>query len=104
MSTAFQAAEGEFTFEITSCADWKAAASALARKWLGRDLTPQAGDALAREFVEILEAFLADQAAEVFEVRPMSASGAPANLGSAYDHLMFETMEGRLLLEFSMDN
>lgn len=103
LTNAFQAAEGEFAFEIAPLADWKATATALAKKWLGRDLAPQAGEALAQEFVEILEAFLSAQTAEVFEVRPMGASGAPANLGSAYDHLLFETIDGRLLLEFSMD-
>lgn len=100
---AFQVEEGAMSFEINALPDWKAKAEQLAKKWLGRDLAPAASQALAREFVEILEAFLAQQTAEVLEVRPFDASGEPARVGAAYDHLMFETIDGRLLLEFSME-
>ena len=103
LTNAFQAAEGEMNFEISAAPDWKATVDGLARKWLARDLPAPAADALAREFVELIDAFLAQQPAEVLEVRPVAASGAPANLGAAYDHLMFETLDGRLMLEFSMD-
>ena len=101
--SAFQAQDGDMTFEIAPLADWRVDAEQLGKKWLGRDLAPEAAQALAREFVEILEAFLAEQTAEVFRVAPMTADGAAATIGRTYDHLLFETIDGRLLLEFSID-
>lgn len=103
LANAFQAGEGEMRFDIAPSPDWRAKAAELARKWLARGLPENAADSLAQEFVELLEAYLAQQPAEVLEVKAFTAAGAPANIGSAYDHLMFETIDGRLLLEFSMD-
>lgn len=103
LGNAFQAAPGSMSFEITELPDWRARVEQLGKTWLGRDLAPTASQALAREFVEILDAFLAQQNVAVIEVKPLDASGGPARIGAAYDHLMFETIDGRMLLEFSIE-
>lgn len=97
---AFQAEPEQMRFAITPLSDWRAETEELAEKWLGRDLAPAAARAIAREFVEIMEAFLAEQPAEAFRVIP---SGDVAALGRSFDHVMFESLDGRLLLEFSED-
>ncbi|MEL6979115.1 MAG: hypothetical protein AAGM38_10595 [Pseudomonadota bacterium] len=101
--SAFQTSADQMSFEISALEDWRPEASQLGVRWLGRDLAPEASQALAREFVDILDAFLAQQTAEVFRIKPLGPDGAPSPLGAAYDHMLFETLDGRLLLEFSMD-
>ncbi|MEM9726204.1 MAG: hypothetical protein AAF909_12195 [Pseudomonadota bacterium] len=99
---AFQAKADQLRFEIVAIADWRAEVERLGVKWLGRDLDGAAPAALAQEFADILAAFLAEQRAEVLRVTPQLLDGSPM-LGAAHDHLLFETMDGRLLLEFSLD-
>ena len=91
---------------VEALAAWRPEASRLAKKWLARDLTPEAARVIASEFVEILEAFLADSDARLGVVRLIGANDAPATdrrLGAAHDHLVIEMAEGRFLLELSVD-
>ena len=103
---AFQAEEENMSFEIEQLADWRRDAQALAQKWLGRHLPPNTAPGVVDEFMEVLNAFLGPDSIEVFRItpRPPSSGGEmhPV-IGSAYDHLLFETSEGRILLEFSVE-
>lgn len=104
LAAAFQLTPDAAQISVAPLEDWKREAEQLGKKWLGRDLAPAAAQALAEEFVEILSAFLGAQTSDVFKVTlTPSAPGAAAALGRAHDHLLFETLDGRLLLEFSID-
>ncbi|MCI4666020.1 MAG: hypothetical protein MRY74_14995 [Neomegalonema sp.] len=103
---AFQSKPEMMAFEVSPLADWRAEALELARRWLGRHLPPPAGEAVADEFVEIMTAFIADGRADVFTIRPTAPAGRAdfePRIGASFDHIMFETVDGRLLLEFSHD-
>lgn len=103
LAAAFQVAPGELSFETELVRDWRGEADALARRWLAR-AAPERADAVAAEFVELMEAFLGGGAVEAYVVRPSAAGGdLAARLGAAHDHLLLETGEGRMLLEFSVD-
>ncbi len=103
---AFQSAPDAMAFVVAPLADWREELRTLGRRWLGRDLAPMAAQALADEFVEILTAFIAGGKADVYSVRPTAPSGRAdfePRIGASFDHIVFETIDGRLLLEFSVD-
>lgn len=103
---AFQSAPEGMAFEVEALPEWSEEARRLSRRWLGRDLAPMAAQALADEFIEILTAFIAGGKAEVYRVRPIPPAGRSdfePRIGASFDHLLFETVDGRLLLEFSVD-
>lgn len=103
---AFQSSADKMDFEILPLADWREEVRSLGRRWLGRDLSAIPAQALADEFVEILTAFIAGGRAEVYSVRPKAPAGMAdfePRIGASFDHIVFETIDGRLLLEFSVD-
>lgn len=103
---AFQAEETSMSFEVEALADWRRDAQALAQKWLARHLPPNTGEAVVDEFIQIIDAFLGRDPIEVFRVTPRPPVGGGEmrpEVGSSYDHLLFETPEGRILLEFAVD-
>lgn len=103
---AFESEPDAMAFDVAPLADWREEARSLGRRWLGRDLSPLAAQALADEFVEILTAFIAGSRAEVYSVRPKAPPGRAdfePRIGASFDHIVFETIDGRLLLEFSVD-
>ena len=103
---AFQAEEDGMRFEIEPLSDWRRDAQSLAQKWLARYLPPNTGQDVVAEFMQILDAFLAEDAVEVFRITPRPPAGGaemtPA-IGGSYDHLLFETADGRVLLEFAVE-
>lgn len=105
---AFQSDAGRMRIDLAPVADWRTDVGRLARKWLGRDLAPAAANALVVEFQEILEAFLGgpgDVAAFRVDVSPPDGRDVyEPRIGASFDHLMFETAEGRFLLEFVVDD
>lgn len=103
---AFQSAPEAMAFDVAPLADWREEVRSLGRRWLGRDLDPSVAQALADEFVEILTAFVAGGRADVFSIRPKAPAGLSdfePRIGARFDHIVFETIDGRLLLEFSVD-
>ncbi|MEM1419300.1 MAG: hypothetical protein AAF661_07540 [Pseudomonadota bacterium] len=95
---AFDSDSEQMSFDLAEARDWRADLQALGTKWLARKLP----EPIVGEFNELMQTFFGVDEVEVFRVLP-HASGERANLlGSDYDHLLFETPDGRLLLEFSV--
>lgn len=106
LAKAFQTSLESLTIEVIPLEDWRDRVRALGRQWLGHALADGQATAVGQELSEILEAYFAASPVKVFEVRPQPAPGAPSLasvLGESHDHILFETDEGRLLLEFSKD-
>lgn len=106
LAKAFQTRPEAVTLSIVELSDWREKVRALGRSWLGYALNETQGDAVARELADILEAYFAGSTLKAFEIRPTPAPDAPSLtkvLGVEHDHVLFETEEGRLLLEFSRD-
>lgn len=106
LHAAFQSTPETMSFEVREAPNWREALAELGRKWLARYLPERSAGPLATEFVELLEAFLGDEPVTIYRVRPVAPdSGAPMRpaIGSDHDHLLFETIEGRLILEFSTE-
>ncbi|MEO1291244.1 MAG: hypothetical protein AAFV62_00210 [Pseudomonadota bacterium] len=85
-------------------ADWRQAVEQLARRWLTLGLPQEAEAPIAAEFLDLMSAFLADDELEVFRVVVTPAPGRDEidpPIGAAFDHLLFETADGRVLMEFS---
>lgn len=106
LHAAFQSTADQMAFDVAQLSDWRAEARTLSERWLGRQLKPDVGAAIADEFVEILAAFIAGGRADVYSIRPVAPAGRAdfePRIGASYDHMLFETIDGRLLLEFSVD-
>ncbi len=106
LAKAFQSSPDSLTLEILELDDWTATVRDLGRRWLSHGMNEAQAASVAREFCEILEAYFVSSSLAAFEVRPTAAPGAPdlkSVLGAAHEHILFETDEGRLLLEFSRD-
>lgn len=105
---AFQSDPARMAVAAVPIEDWRLDVGRLARKWLGRDLAPPAAQALSEEFIELLDTFMGGagfSAAYKIEVSPPPGVDVYApRIGSAYDHIVFELDEGRLLLEFVVDD
>lgn len=98
LRAAFQDEQDALSFEVEHLRDWRADVEILARKWIAAGLPETAVGAVVGEFGELLDAFWGDQPVEAFSVRPSEAKG----VGDG-DYVLFESIEGRLFLEFSTD-
>jgi hypothetical protein len=107
LAKAFQSSPDALSLQVEALADWRETVRATGRRWLAHGMNDAQAAAVAREFSEILEAYFASAELKTFVVRPSPAPGAPALtrvLGVEHEHILFETEEGRLLLEFSRDS
>lgn len=106
LHAAFQSDPQRISFDIVQLRDWRAELERMAGKWLARSLPEAAGAIAATEFIELMEAFLGGGPVEAFAITPHPGAGRTEiepPLGAEHDHLMFETADGRMLLEFSID-
>lgn len=106
LAAAFRSAPSDIRLEIVPVSPWRSDVERLAARWFGRGASDRAGAALAAEFTEILEAHFSGGPVSVMLVRPSAVPGAPdlaGLLGVEHDHVLFESPDGRLLLEFSRD-
>lgn len=95
---AFDSDPEQMSFDLGEARDWRGDLRALGAKWLSRKLP----ESVVSEFMELMETFFGQDEIEVFRVLPRASGERAAILGSDYDHLLFETPDGRLLLEFSV--
>lgn len=106
LAKAFQSSPEALSLDIMELDDWSVKVRDLGRRWLSHGMNDAQAASVSREFSEILEAYFAATRLSAFEVRPSAAAGAPdlaGTLGVEHEHILFETDEGRLLLEFSRD-
>lgn len=102
----FQSEPEGMAFDIRQLRDWRGEIADLAKIWLARHLPERLSSHIVQEFVELIDAFIGDQPAEVFKVRPLPPDGAATmtpQIGADHDHILFETAEGRLFLEFASE-
>lgn len=95
---AFDSDAEEMSFDLGEARNWRGDLEALGKKWLARKMP----EPVVTEFVELMETFFGSDDIEVYRVLPRAEGPKAKVLGSDYDHLLFETPDGRLLLEFSM--
>lgn len=106
LARAFGGDTDQIAFDVEQMPDWRRALGSMAARWLGRDLPPGPGRALADEFVELIDAHLAAAPVSALRVAPrapVGGDGAAPRIGASFDHMLFESRDGRLLLEFAAD-